>query len=106
MRYRPMIEKLLPIECAICKPTKFFLEPDYMGILNELIPFYASQKLRQELLNAFTSEHSERTVAMRSATDNAKTLMETLILLRNKVRQATITTEVLEIISSAEALKG
>ncbi len=106
MRYRPTVERLFPIERAKGKTTKYFLEPDYESILSELIPFYAAKKLRLELLEAFTSEHSERTVAMRSATDNAKTLMESLVLLRNKVRQASITKEVLEIVSSAEALKG
>jgi F-type H+-transporting ATPase subunit gamma len=106
MRYRPTIGKLFPIDHVEGKRTKYILEPDYTSILGELIPFYAEKKLRLELLEAFTAEHSERTVAMRSATDNAKGLMESLILLRNKVRQASITKEVIEIISSAEALKG
>jgi len=57
-------------------------------------------------LEALTLEHSARSIAMRTATDNAKELLEGLILLRNKVRQANITQEILEIISSTEALKG
>jgi F-type H+-transporting ATPase subunit gamma len=58
------------------------------------------------MLEAFVSEQSARMVAMKSAKDNAKELMGDLILLRNKIRQASITKEVIEIISSAEALKG
>ena len=58
------------------------------------------------LLEAFTSEHAARTVSMKTATDNAKELLSGLILLRNKVRQAGITQDILEISSSVEALKG
>ena len=58
------------------------------------------------LLESFTSEHASRLMAMRTATENAKELLTGLILLRNKVRQANITREIIEIVSAAEALKG
>ena len=58
------------------------------------------------LLEAFTSEHAARIVSMKTATDNAKDLLEGLVLFRNKVRQARITQDILEITSSAEALRG
>lgn len=57
-------------------------------------------------MQAFVSEHAARSMAMRSATDNANDLLKGLILLRNKVRQANITQEITEIISSAEALRS
>jgi F-type H+-transporting ATPase subunit gamma len=82
------------------------LEPDLKGILGEILPNYISMKFKLMLMEAFTAEHSARTLAMKSATDNAKELLESLVLLRNKVRQANITQEIMEIISSSEALKG
>ena len=58
------------------------------------------------MLESFTSEHAARTVAMKMATDNARELLQGLTLMRNKMRQADITQDIMEIISSAEALKG
>ena len=85
-------------------------EPELLATLNELlkdiVPKYILMKLRLIILEAFTAEHSARTVAMKSATDNARDLLQGLVLLRNKVRQANITQEIMEIISSSEALKG
>ncbi|TBR16345.1 F0F1 ATP synthase subunit gamma [bacterium] len=67
---------------------------------------YLSAKIKLVISEAFSSEHSARTVAMKMATDNANELLQKLTLLRNKVRQASITQDMMEIISSAEALKG
>jgi F-type H+-transporting ATPase subunit gamma len=64
------------------------------------------EKIRIIMLNSFTSEHSARMVAMKTATDNAGDLIDALTLSRNKARQAMITKEVIEVASSAEALKG
>jgi F-type H+-transporting ATPase subunit gamma len=102
----PMVEKILNIEGASETKTEYILEPDMDAILNEIIPKYLFMKLRLIILEAFTAEHSARTLAMKTATDNAKDLLQGLVLLRNKVRQANITQEIMEIISSSEALKG
>ena len=75
-------------------------------ILDELVVRYVNLKFRLMLLEAFTAEHASRTVAMKMATENARDMLQSLTLLRNKVRQAKITEEMLDIISSAEALKG
>ena len=75
-------------------------------MFDKLLPFLSSTKMRNIFLNAFACEHSARGVAMGEATDNAKKILETLILMRNKVRQAHITREIIEVISSSEALKG
>ena len=104
----PVIEKFLNIDR---KPggnsENFIVESGNGGILKDLLlPMYLSSRMRLMMLESFVSEQSSRMVAMKAAKDNAKELMGDLILLRNKLRQATITKEVIEIISSAEALKG
>lgn len=107
LRHKPAVEKFLNLEFKPCeKKTEYIIEPDASGVLEALVPHYIEEKFRLALLNAFTSEHSARMVAMKSATDNARELIDTLTLLRNKARQASITKEVIEIASAAEALKG
>lgn len=100
------IEQLLSIEPKKLKPIEYIAEPDLKSILASLIPQYLLVKMQLVFLEAFTSEHAARTVAMKTATDNAKDLLEGLVLLRNKVRQAGITQDILEITSSVEALRG
>ncbi|MFH0858643.1 MAG: ATP synthase F1 subunit gamma [Candidatus Omnitrophota bacterium] len=104
--HKPMVEKFLNIERIPQKETEYILEPDKQAILDEIFPKYICMKLKLIILEAFTAEHSARTVAMKTATDNAGDLLQSLVLWRNKVRQANITREITEIISSSEALKG
>jgi len=104
-RYRPLIEKFLNIDSDRKEDLVYILEPDISAVLGELIPVYIFNKLKLIILNAFTAEHSTRVVAMSEATKNAKELLESLTLLRNKVRQASITAEIMEVVSSAEALR-
>ncbi|MCX5706799.1 MAG: ATP synthase F1 subunit gamma [Candidatus Omnitrophica bacterium] len=103
---KPTVVKFLEIKPQEEQKIDYIFEPDIKGILEKLIPEYISTKMRLVILEAFTSEHASRAVAMKKATDNAEELLGKLVLLRNKVRQANITREILEIISSAEALKG
>jgi F-type H+-transporting ATPase subunit gamma len=103
---KAVVEQLLNIGAEETKPVEYILEPDLESIFNQIVAQYLNVKMRHILLESFTSEHAARTVAMKAATDNAKELLERLILSRNKVRQAGITQEILEISSSAEALKG
>jgi len=104
---KPTIKKFLNIERNYNeKQVEYILEPAAQGILDELIPKYISMAFRFVFLEAFTSEHSARSVAMKMATDNAEELLKALVLLRNKVRQAGITQDMMEIIASSEALKG
>ena len=100
------IQRLLSIEPRKIKPEEYIAEPDLKSILTDLIPQYLKIKMQLVLLEAFTSEHAARIVSMKTATDNARDLLEGLVLFRNKVRQAGITQDILEIISSAEALRG
>ncbi len=106
LRYKPTLEKFLNIERNKDHQIEYILEPNLNRILEELIPRYISTKMKLILLEAFTSEHSARMIAMKAATDNAEELIDSLTLLRNKARQAAITKEVIEVASSAEALKG
>lgn len=107
-RNKPVIEKYLNIEMDFKKGNyaEYIFEPDRETLLQKLIPEYLSSKIKIILLNAFLSEHSTRLISMTKATNNAKELIEDLILARNKIRQANITNEIIDIISSSEALKG
>ena len=102
-----VVEKFLNIDTKPGEPKKdYIIEPNISRVLEKLIPEYLSARVRLTLLESFTSEHASRLVAMRTATENAKELLNSLVLLRNKVRQASITREIIEIVSAAEALKG
>ncbi|MDP3790552.1 MAG: ATP synthase F1 subunit gamma [Candidatus Omnitrophota bacterium] len=106
LRHRPKVEKFVNIEYKdIGYEDYLILEPDINGVAQELVPKYLSEKFRLTLLEALTSEHAARMFAMKTATDNANELMDTLTLLRNKARQAAITKEVIEIASGAEAMR-
>ena len=80
-------------------------EPDPETIFAELLPRYAVAKMFAALADALASEHSSRMVAMGAARKNAGELVDSLTLLRNRLRQAAITKEIAEIVGGAEALK-
>lgn len=79
-------------------------EPSAAGVLDALLPYYAHFAVFRGVVEARAAEHSARMVAMKSATDNAKQLIKDLTLEYNKVRQAAITTELLEITTAQMAL--
>jgi F-type H+-transporting ATPase subunit gamma len=107
MKHHPVVEKLMTVDVPPdLKPSNIIVESGDRGIGSDILPMFIAHKLRLMFLESFASEHSARMVSMKSAKDNARELMGELILLRNKLRQATITREVIEIISSSEALKG
>jgi F-type H+-transporting ATPase subunit gamma len=81
-------------------------EPDPDAILNALLPRYAEARLYAALLNAAASEHAARQRAMKSATDNAEDLIVSLTRVMNRARQDAITTEIMEIVGGAEALRS
>jgi len=100
-RYRPVVTKLFPMEKTKERPMDFSFEPHGERILDELLPWYIRAKIRLILVESFIAEHGCRMVAMKTASDNAKELMDALVVMRNKARQAAITKEVIEIISSS-----
>jgi F-type H+-transporting ATPase subunit gamma len=83
---------------------EYLFEPDPGTVLGSLLPHYLNFQVFQILLEAKASEHSSRMVAMKNATDNAKQLIKDLTLEYNKLRQANITKELLEITSAAMAM--
>ena len=84
----------------------FEYEPDPTTILDSLLPKYIEARIYAALLNAAASEHAFRQRAMKSATDNADELIKNLSRIMNRARQDSITTEIMEIVSGAEALTG
>jgi F-type H+-transporting ATPase subunit gamma len=84
--------------------TEYLFEPSGAGVLGALLPHYLNFQVYQFLLEAKASEHSARMVAMKNATDNAKQIIKDLTLEYNKLRQANITRELLEITSAAMAM--
>jgi F-type H+-transporting ATPase subunit gamma len=83
---------------------EYLFEPSAGEVFSNLLPHYLNYQVYQYLLEAKASEHSARMVAMKSATDNAKQLIKDLTLEYNKLRQANITKELLEITSAAMAM--
>ncbi|MEO6848191.1 MAG: ATP synthase F1 subunit gamma [Chthoniobacterales bacterium] len=83
----------------------YLFEPSAHDVLDAILPYYVHFQIYQMVLDSRASEHSARMVAMKSATDNAKQLVKDLTLEYNKVRQASITTEILEIASAAAAME-
>ena len=80
-------------------------EPSPAEVLDAILPLYINYQVYQALLEARASEHSARMVAMKSATDNAKKFIKELTLEYNKVRQAAITAELLEITTAMKAME-
>jgi F-type H+-transporting ATPase subunit gamma len=83
---------------------EYLFEPNAAELLDRLLQYLLDFEVGQILLEAKASEHSARMVAMKNATDNAQQLIKDLTLEYNKMRQASITTELLEISSAAMAL--
>lgn len=79
-------------------------EPEPAALLDVVVPRFTQLQLYQSLLEALASENAARMVAMQNATDNAAELIEILTLDRNKARQSSITSEILDIVGGAEAL--
>jgi F-type H+-transporting ATPase subunit gamma len=105
-----VVEKLLPVEPVpvetLDTPVDYLYEPDQETVLTEILPLQVNVQVYRALLESAASEMGARMTAMGSATDNASDLIDRLTLQYNKVRQAAITKELMEIISGAEALKG
>jgi F-type H+-transporting ATPase subunit gamma len=96
----PLSAELEEVEHGMVTPeihTEYTFEPNPKEILGELLPYYLESSLFQTLLESKASEHSARMVAMKNASDNAKSLVSELKLQYNKSRQASITSELLDI---------
>lgn len=104
------LKKLLPIEPANGSEEEFMpeaiLEPSQEDLLAELFPKNVEVQLFHAMLESVASEHGARMTAMDSASKNATEMIAKLTLQYNRARQAVITTELMEIISGAESIKG
>ena len=116
MTQRVVVESLLPVtrSRSIFAPAEeqtlhalddFLFEPDRGALLERLVPMYVETSLLRALYESSASEHGARMTAMDSATKNAKELTEALTLHMNRVRQASITTAIIEVVSGAAALE-
>ncbi len=108
----PVIKKLLPVEHSVIEASEkgfhegFILEPEPRELLAILLPKIVSFDVYFSLLENAAGENGARMTAMDAATGNADKMIRNYTLLRNRARQANITTELTEIVSGAEALKG
>jgi F-type H+-transporting ATPase subunit gamma len=92
------------VEATQGESLEYSFEPAIGKVLSAVLPHHVYFQVYQMVLDSRASEHSARMVAMKSATDNAKQLIKDLTLEYNKVRQAAITTELLEITTAQMAL--
>jgi F-type H+-transporting ATPase subunit gamma len=104
---RAQMDTLLPVKPAAdtegIPGNQFIFEPNPAAVLEQLLPRYVATRLFQAVLEAKASEESSRMVAMKNATENADDLIEEYTLAYNKVRQANITREMIEIATGAQA---
>lgn len=105
----PVVERLLPIQPAELTGagrSGYLYEPDNLTVLRNLLPRFVEMEVYHALLESIASEQSARMVAMRNATDNAKQLGEDLTLVMNKLRQESITNELLDLVGGQAMLEG
>ncbi len=105
-----VFEKFLPIQPIEIedeeeKVLEYEFEPSVEEIFNEIIPLYLKNYFYKVLLESAASEHASRMLAMDLATRNASDMIDSLTLTMNKIRQAAITKEILEITTATEAMK-
>ncbi|MGV3524477.1 MAG: ATP synthase F1 subunit gamma [Candidatus Sericytochromatia bacterium] len=108
IQYQPSELTLLPVtppEGTKLPQAEYLYEPDPVTLLQNILPRYIGRQILRALLESSASELAARMTAMDSATKNADDLLTALKLLYNKVRQAAITNEILEVVGGAEALK-
>ena len=118
---QPVVQTLLPIDrfafgalstsdapnnSAADPMLEYIFEPSPQAVLDFMLPYYVQYQVFQMILDARASEHSARMVAMKNATDNANQFIKDLTLEYNKMRQASITTELLEIATAQMAVGG
>jgi F-type H+-transporting ATPase subunit gamma len=108
IQQRPVVERVLPIPKAELRGAPsvedYLYEPEPRELFARLIPHHVEMHLYRAILESAAAEHAARMTAMDSATSNAGELIESLTLTMNRVRQASITTEIIEVVSGAQAL--
>lgn len=114
-KQQPVVYKLLPLTAPELEDEEegdtdripdYIIEPNPQGVLDMLLPRFINALVFRALQESKASEEAVRMVAMSSATENAREMIDDLTLLANKLRQAGITSEISEIVGGADALKG
>jgi F-type H+-transporting ATPase subunit gamma len=111
LTHRPTQVKILPLEGAPNRgedkvQADFIFEPSAQEIITSLAPLFIETQIFHAIIESFVSEQAARMVSMRNATDNADEIIRDLTLRYNKARQASITKELIDIVSGAEALRA
>jgi F-type H+-transporting ATPase subunit gamma len=105
---RVTIERLLPIPRQAQAPEQgaidYLFEPAPEQLLGTLLPYHVSVQVMRALLESSAAEHAARMTAMENATKNAREMVDRLTLYMNKVRQAAITREIIEVVSGAQSV--
>ena len=107
---KPTVAQLFPIisqetEMREEKLVDYLIEPNLDQILEIMLPEFIEAEVGQLIKHSLVAEQASRMMAMRQATENAKEMIDSLTLLRNKARQASITKELIEVVSGARALQ-
>ena len=109
VQQEPVIERILPVEPAALESAQrvgYIYEPDPATVLSALLPQFVEMQVYHAILESIASEQSARMVAMRNATDNANQLASDLTLVMNKLRQDSITNELLDLVGGQVAMEG
>ncbi len=108
LQQRPVVERLLPLDRQELAEGEgagdYIYEPGAADLFDRLLPLHVEVQVYRALLESAAAEHAARMRAMDAATSNAAEFIEKLTLKLNRVRQASITTELIEVVSGAEAL--
>jgi len=109
LKSTPVVAQLLPIEppprTEATPRAAFQFEPEAEELLNTLLPQYVEVLIYRALVESLASEQAARMVAMKAATDSASEMIDSLTREYNRVRQGSITTQILEVVSGADALE-
>jgi F-type H+-transporting ATPase subunit gamma len=107
IQQRIVVDRLLPIERHMLEPSQpsldYIYEPEPAGIFKTLLPRHVEVQVWRALLESQAAEHGARMTSMDAATNNASEMIDRLTLYMNKVRQAAITKEIIEVVSGAGA---
>ena len=109
VQQEPVIQRILPVEPAELEAAErvgYIYEPNPATVLSALLPQFVEMQVYHAILESIASEQSARMVAMRNATDNANQLASDLTLVMNKLRQDSITNELLDLVGGQIALEG
>jgi F-type H+-transporting ATPase subunit gamma len=100
-----IVQKILPVVAPPGEPVDYIFEQPVEQLMASLLPKYVDMQLYKAMLETTAAEHAARMTAMDSATTNAADVIENLTLYMNRVRQASITREIIEVVSGASALE-